>query len=122
MNHNNNRKYFWIIGFVLFVCISLVFFSCKKGGDTKAIITVKDATGGLVSGASVTLWQDTTVSSTTGAHSNLRVTKLTDASGNAEFIFALEAYLNITAAFENDSALGFVRLEEHKTVTKTVHF
>jgi hypothetical protein len=83
---------------------------------------VKDAAGALVSGASVTLWQDTTVSSTTGAHSNLRVTKTTDAAGNAEFIFALEAYLNITAIKDNDSALGFVRLEEHKTVNQSVHF
>jgi len=120
--NNNSRKYFWLIGFIVFVCISLAFFSCKKGGDTKAIITVKDAAGALISGASVTLWQDTTVSSTTGAHSNLRVTKPTDASGNAEFIFALEAYLNITAVKDDDSTFGFVRLEEHKTVSKTVHF
>jgi hypothetical protein len=120
--NTNSRKYFWIIGFTLLICISTSFFSCKKGGDTKAVITVRDAAGALVSGASVTLWQDTTVSSTTGAHSNLRVTKPTDASGNAEFIFALEAYLNITAVKDNDSALGFVRLEEHKTVSKTVHF
>ena len=120
--NNNSRKYLRIIGCAAFVCISLALFSCKKGGETKAIISVKDASGALVSGASVTLWQDTTVNSTTGAHSNLRVTKMTDASGSAEFIFALEAYLNITAVFENDSALGFVRLEQHKTVTKTVHF
>jgi hypothetical protein len=120
--NNNRRKYFWILGFIAFVCISLAFFSCKKEGDTKAVITVKDSTGALVSGATVTLWQDTTISSTTGAHSNLRVTKSTDASGNAEFIFALEAYLNITAVKDNDSALGFIRLEEHKTVTKTVQF
>src|SRR5436189_6155454 len=95
--NNNSMKYFWIIGFIMIACLSFSFFSCKKGGDTKAVITVKDAAGALVSGASVTLWQDTTVSSTTGAHSNLRVSKSTDASGNAEFIFTLEAYLHITA-------------------------
>src|SRR5215213_8712870 len=111
-----NRKSLGIISLTVFAFASFTFFACKKGGETKAVITVKDAAGALVSGASVTLWQDTTVSSTTGAHSNLRVTKSTDASGNAEFIFALEAYLNITAVKDNDSALGFVRLEEHKTV------
>src|SRR5690349_13045011 len=120
--NNKSRKFSGITIMIVFLFTSLGFFACKKGGDTKAVITVKDSAGALISGASVTLWQDTTVSSTTGAHSNLRVTKLTDASGNAEFIFALEAYLNITAVKDNDSALGFVRLEEHKTVTKTVHF
>ncbi len=120
--NKSSRKYFWVFGFVVCLFISLSFFSCKKGGDTKAVITVKDSSGALIAGASVTLWQDTTVSSTTGAHSNLRVTKLTDASGNAEFIFALEAYLNITAVKDPDTALGFIRLEEHKTVSKTVHF
>lgn len=113
----------WLIGVAMaLLFLSFSFFSCKKDGETKAVITVNDAAGVAVNGASVTLWQDTAVNPTTGSQANIRVTKTTDGSGHAEFTFALEAYLNITAKKDTFTAKGFVRLKEHETVSQTVHF
>jgi hypothetical protein len=100
----------------------LTFSSCKKDGDTKGVVIVNDSIGNVVEGATVTLWQDTTVNPTTGTHSNVRVSNTTDSEGRVEFTFALEAYLNITAVKLNKTAKGFIRLKEHETVTQTVHF
>lgn len=116
-------KHSWLTGTIAaMIFLSFTFFSCKKDGETKAIITVNDSLGNAVDGASVTLWQDTAVNPTTGSQANVRVTKITDGSGHAEFTFALEAYLNITATKDIRTAKGFVRLKEHETVSQTVHF
>ena len=98
----------------------LTFSSCKKTGPTNAVIHVKDSVGGPAAGATVTLWQDTSTSTQTGQQSTIRVTRIADASGRADFEFALEAYLNIIAAKNGDTARGFIRLKVHETVDKTV--
>ena len=114
---------YWKSGVVLVVIFcSFWIFSCKKDGETKAVITVNDASGHAVEGAEVTLWQDTSVNQSSHQQANIRVTKTSDASGNAEFVFALEAYLNISAVKDTNEARGFVRLKEHETVNQTVHF
>lgn len=107
---------------VLGVFVFISFFSCKKEGETKAFITVNDGSGKGVEGATVTLWQDTSVNPSSHLAANIRVTKTSDANGHAEFTFALEAYLNITAVKDTNTARGFVRLKEHETVNQTVHF
>ena len=120
--HSTMNKH-WKPGiFLVGAFIFFALFSCKKDGETKAVITVKDAAGKGVSGATVVLWQDTSINQTSGVQSNIRVTKTTNSSGNAEFIFALEAYLNITATKDTNMARGFIRLKEHETVSQTVHF
>jgi len=101
---------------------STFFISCKKDGETKAVVTVKDAAGNPADGAVITLWQDTSVNQTNGTQANVRVEKTADENGKAEFTFALEAYLNITAVKDTNVAKGFVRLKEHETVNATVHF
>jgi hypothetical protein len=108
--------------FVIAVLTLNIFFSCKKEGPTKAVITVNDSAGHAVEGASVTLWQDTAVNQVSHTQANIRVTKTSDSNGNAEFEFTLEAYLNITAEKGSNEAHGFVRLKEHETVNQTVHF
>ena len=121
MNHSMNKLL--KPGFVLVaVYVSVLFFSCKKDGETKAVITVKDSSGNGVSGATVTLWQDTAVNPTSHVQANIRVTKTTGSGGTAEFTLELEAYLNILATKDNNEAKGFVRLKEHETVTQSVHF
>lgn len=97
------------------------FFACKKTGPTIAVISVVDSTGRAISGASVTLWQDTAVNSANGVQSSVRVTKLSDAAGKAEFEFTLEAYLNVLAVHNTDSGRAVVRLKEHESVSQTVH-
>jgi len=120
---NKNMVGHWKTG-VLLITVSflLAFFSCKKDGETKAFITVNDASGNAVAGATVTLWQDTSVNQTSHLASNVRVSKTSDGNGHAEFVFALEAYLNITAEKDTNTARGFIRLKEHETVNQTVHF
>ena len=114
---------YWKAGIVLITaCVLLSVFSCKKDGETKAVITVNDAAGKGVEGATVILWQDTSVNPTSHVKANIRVTKTTDGSGTADFTFSLEAYLNITATKDTNTARGFVRLKEHETVGQTVHF
>lgn len=114
---------YWKPGIALIATFTLLsFFSCKKDAETKAVITVNDASGKGVEGASITLWQDTSINPNSGIQANIRVTKISDGSGSAEFVFALEAYLNISATKDTNIARGFVRLKEHETVSQTVHF
>jgi hypothetical protein len=117
----NTRKY---IGPFIFsvLLVSFAFSSCKKTGPTNAIIYVRDSADAPVANAMVTLWQDTSTNPQTGQPSNIRVQRLSDASGRAEFEFSLEAYLNIEAVKNADTARSFVRLKLHETVEKTVHF
>jgi hypothetical protein len=119
---NKNRGYYWAAAVVAILFLSTTFFSCKKDEATKAVITVQDSLGQAVEGADITLWQDTSVNPTSHQISNIRVTKTSDANGTAEFIFELEAYLNITATKGTHTAHGFVRLKEHETVNQSVDF
>ena len=56
-----------------------------------------------------------------GVQSDLRVTKISDAAGRAEFSFELEAYLNAEAIRNTDTARSVVRLKEHETVSVTLY-
>ncbi|MEO0311213.1 MAG: hypothetical protein RIQ89_870 [Bacteroidota bacterium] len=100
----------------------LVFFNlgCKKKGDTKAVVEVRDSLGNFIKGATVTLWQDTSINQQYYTQSNVRVTKTSDQFGKTEFVFQLEAYLNIEAIKSGDTAKGFIRLKEGETVYETV--
>src|SRR4051812_34178761 len=98
MKVNKNHS----LGISGIVAVAILLFaafpSCKKDGETKAVITVmNDSTGKGEPGATVVLWQDTTVNPATGVKSNVNVKKVTDSDGRAEFVFSLEAYLNIKA-------------------------
>jgi hypothetical protein len=121
----NNRKPFLTTSAAVILAFFLLqagFSGCKKDGPTKAVITVNDSLGRPVGGATVTLFQDTAVNETTGEVANIRETMTTDGSGKAEFEFALVAFLNVEAYKNADTARGFVRLEEHKTVYQTIRF
>ena len=116
-----------IVGTSAYIVLSIfllqfAFIGCKKNGPTKAIVTVNDSLGRPCRGATVTLWQDTAVNQTTGSSANIRVSKITDSSGKAEFEFALESFLNLEAYKNDDTVRAFVRLEQHKTVYQTVNF
>ena len=109
----------WI---VLSFFVAMTVAACKKTGPTVAIVTVLDGqTKAPVSGASVTLWQDTAVNNTNGVQSNLRVTKTSDAAGKAEFEFELEAFLNVEVIHGQDTGRSYIRLKEHETEEVTVN-
>jgi hypothetical protein len=118
---NMLSRYFSTI-LISFLFLTLTFSSCKKTGPSNATIYVKDSVGNPVGNANVTLWQDTSYNTQTGQQSDIRVSRLTDLSGRADFEFSLEAYLNILAVKNGDTARGFIRLQTHQTVEKTVQF
>ena len=120
---NNERRSSSYAGWIIFsLFIVMISFSCKKTGPTVAVVTVVDGvTKAPVSGASVTLWQDTAVNNTNGVQSTLRLTKNSDASGRAEFDFELEAFLNILVIKNSDTGRSYIRLKEHETVEAKVN-
>lgn len=102
--------------------MAITALSCKKTGPTVADISVLDRNKAPVAGATVTLWQDTAVNSVNGVKSTLRVTKLSDAGGKADFNFEQESFLNIEVINGVDTGRSFIRLKEHETVEQTVNF
>jgi hypothetical protein len=115
-----------LITILLAVVYTGTLTSCKKKGDTKAIVTVIDTLGLPVAKAKVILWQDTVRNVVNNQRSNVRVEGTTDGSGKATFTFENEAFLNIDAVrTDTDSSLAhmghsFVRLQQYETVETTV--
>ncbi len=117
---NKEKSGAWVALVFIGLFCSMSFFSCKKDGPTKAVITVVDSINRPLQGAKVILWQDTAVNKSNGVASEMRVTKNTDAAGRAEFEFQLEAFLNIDVVYNADTGRSFIRLIEFETVSKTV--
>ena len=108
----------WLM-FSLIILLSVA--ACKKNGPTRAVITVLDINKAPVAGATVTLWQDTAVNAVNGVQSTIRVSKISDAAGTAQFDFELEAFLNVEVILNIDTGRSFIRLKEHETVSATVN-
>jgi hypothetical protein len=114
-------------GLILFLIASATIAlcpSCKdKTGPCEGVVTVTDSLGNRVSGASVTLRPDSSVYTTVPPRPvdpSITQTGTTDASGNAFFTYKLEAVLIIDAAKGAKTGKDYIRLEQGKTVTKTV--
>lgn len=108
---------------LLLIAALLVFAgisSCKKEGPCQAIITVTDSAGVAVKGATVVLRQDEVINPTTGAQANVHAEGTTDTYGKATFEFKLEAVLNVEASKGTKTGKDYVRLEQSKTVYRTV--
>lgn len=114
-----------ILGFFSLVLVT-TFTSCKKEKDIVAIITVKDSSGNLVSGATVTLYPAPVHSQTSGDLPNSSLTKsnVTDANGKVQFTYELEAILNVEATKtilpNTYTGKNIIRLLKGKTVEKTI--
>lgn len=106
----------------LFLIFVLAFnWNCKKSGPAEAIITVRDSLGLPVSGARVILRQDSVVNATTGVRADVFQEQVTGSTGDAVFSFELEAVLNIEIIKDSiNKADEYIRLEQSKTVRKTV--
>jgi len=104
---------------ILFIAV-IGWSSCEKTGPADATVTVVDSTGKRVAGAVVVLRQDSVINPNTGSQAVINETKVTDASGNAWFSFKLEAVLNVEAEKGTLSGRDYIRLEQSKTVSKTV--
>lgn len=108
-----------LISLTVFLFITLSIVSCKKTGPAEALITVIDAKGKSVGGATVVLKQDTVVNSN-GVKANIYEEKITDSEGRAFFTFKWEAVLNVEVTKGTLTETDYVRLEQSKTVDKLV--
>ena len=122
---NNYHKLF--LAFTLLFAVSIIFFSssCQKNKDCKATVTILDATSTPVSGATVTVGP-----SKTAPQGNLSIqtqSGVTDGSGSVTFTFKLPAILDAvvtppsTHTCGTSGCTGLVKLEEGKSVTKTIN-
>jgi hypothetical protein len=110
---------------VFALVIATIFTSCSKEKDTIARIIVKNTSGAVVQGASVTLYPESTISPN-GSTPNPSLTKtnITDSNGKVEFTYELESVLTIEATIliGNDYFQGknVINLLRGKTTTKYV--
>ena len=107
------------------LAMTVTFTSCEKEKETTGVIIVKNSNGVVVPNASVIVFPEQTISPS-GAYPlpSLTKSKWTDANGQAEFTYELEAILNIevTKVDGNSTYTGvnIIRLLKEKTVTKVV--
>jgi len=110
---------------VFALAMTVTFTSCEKEKETIAVIIVKNSNGAVVPNASVTLFPDQTISSG-GLYPDPSLTKTnnTDANGQVEFTYELEAILNIAVTkVEGNSTytgVNIIRLLKGKSTTKVV--
>ncbi len=120
-----NRIFKPLILGVLSLVILTTINSCKKANSTIGIIIVKDFNGNTVPGATVNLHQDGAISQQgNSTNQDLIKTDITDANGEVEFTYDLEAIFQVDV-FKiegNNTYTGsnIIRLLKEKTVTKVV--
>ena len=105
---------------VFILTIIFFSFSCKKTKPAEANVSVVDTLNRPVGGATVVLRQDSVVNPNTGIRANVYQEQLTAGDGNAHFTFDWEAVLNVEVTKDALSAKDYIRLEQNKTVSKTV--
>ena len=108
-----------VFGTFLFAT-TILHSSCEETSPAKAIVSIVDSLNFPVSGAIVELSQDSVINQTTGIQSNIYDLQLTDAAGQAFFEFQWEAVLNVDVTKGNLQTKDFIRLEQSKTVRKTI--
>ena len=122
------KKVHFIFGTALLLCVGAVLNGCKKDQQTIATISVVNADGEAVPGASVRLYA---VSSETPPPTNeLRfdTTQVTNGTGKVSFDFsdyykegqAGFAVLDIEASKGSLAGEGIIKIEEMKTNDETV--
>ncbi|MBK7965689.1 MAG: hypothetical protein IPK10_10680 [Bacteroidetes bacterium] len=110
----------YILSFCLAFVGLITVSSCKKTKDCEAIITVVDTLGRAVPGAKVVLRQDSVVNPQTGVRADIFGEQFTTSNGEAIFSFKWESVLNVEVTSLTTSAKDYIRLEQSKTVRKTV--
>ncbi len=93
--------------------------SCKKDHTCTAHIKVVDHLGTPVAGATVVLYK-TGITQYNGTPANVSDTKITDLNGETTHVFPNPSVLDISVSFNNRTSSEVIRLEEGKTIEKTV--
>ena len=109
------------INVIVFGLLVAGVISCKKTGPAEAVITVHTPQSQPIEGARVILRQDSITNPNTGIQADVYKEQYTGASGETFFKFDNEAVLNIEVSKDTLSENNeYVRLEQNKTVRKTV--
>lgn len=117
-----------ISALALFALVLIAMPSCRKEGDTIAIITVVDTSGTRVPGATVILFGTPSSPDYAGLEIIRKDTQFTDAVGTATFNYteafklgqAGFAVLDIKAIKDTLEGSGIIKVEEEVTSEETV--
>ncbi len=111
---------FFLSTFII-ACFTLVFSSsCEKKTDCKLTVITVDSLGAPLAGVSVKLLANVKTSSGATVEADLKAEGVSDASGTSTYTFKLPAILDINAAIGTKKGVAIIKLEEGKTVDKTV--
>ena len=95
--------------------------SCEKKTDCKLNITTVDAQGMALSNVKVKVYANVKTASGSTVEADLKAEGVSDGSGTSTYTFKLPAILDIRAAGTNSmTGTGIIKLEEGKTVEKTI--
>ena len=95
--------------------------SCQKNTDCKLTVKTVDALGNVVGNATIKIYANVKTSSGATVEADLKAEGVSDNSGSSTYTFKLPAILDIKAVATGSlSGVGIIKLEEGKTVEKTV--
>jgi hypothetical protein len=111
---------------------ALFITSCKKNTDCVGVVICQDSTGAGVAGTRVYLYANVKTPNQGTITADIRATGITDEAGRVSFTFKLPAIYDImatktvsaaatsTSSTKTYSAVSIIKLEEGKTIDKTV--
>lgn len=94
--------------------------SCQKKTDCKLIIKTHDSVGNVIPAATIKLFANVKTSTGAVVQADIKAEGVSDGSGSSTFTFKLPAILDVKAVSSSKSGIGIVKLEEGKTVEKTI--
>ncbi len=112
---------FFIASFAFGLLTVVLSSSCEKNTDCKLIIKTQTQNGTIVGGATVKLFANVKTSSGSTVEADLKAEGVSDGSGSSSYTFKLPAILDIKAVRDTLDGVGIIKLEEGKTVEKTVY-
>lgn len=105
---------------ILGVLIISALNSCQKKTDCKLVVKTVDSTGVALSNVEVKLYANVKTASGATVEADLKAQGVSDGTGISNYTFKLPAIIDIKAVLGNRSGVGIVKLEEGKTVEKTI--
>lgn len=94
--------------------------SCEKKTDCKLTVKTVDSAGMPLPNAIVKLYANVKTASGATVEADLKAEGVSDGSGSSTYTFKLPAILDIKAIYGSKVGVGIIKLEEGKSVEKTV--
>lgn len=94
--------------------------ACDKKTDCKLTVKTVDSSGLPLANANVKLYANVKTASGATVEADLKAQGVSDGSGASTYTFKLPAILDIKAVYGTKTGVGIIKLEEGKSVEKTV--